>query len=110
LLWTWRYVERNALRAELVSKAEDWPWCSLRKRSNTPPPDWLDPGPIQLPENWLEIVNLAQTHNELEEFRKRMKVGAPFGCKEWLATTREHRGRPNLRNAKKEGQTPLTFT
>ena len=27
-----RYVERNALRANLVSRAEDWPWSSLARR------------------------------------------------------------------------------
>ena len=26
-----RYVERNALRANLVARAEDWPWSSLRR-------------------------------------------------------------------------------
>jgi putative transposase len=24
-----RYVERNAMRANLVDRAEDWRWCSL---------------------------------------------------------------------------------
>jgi putative transposase len=28
-----RYVERNALRAKLVKRAEDWPWGSLRART-----------------------------------------------------------------------------
>jgi putative transposase len=27
-----RYVERNALRAGLVRRAQDWPWCSLSER------------------------------------------------------------------------------
>jgi putative transposase len=38
-----RYVERNAQRAALVKKAEDWPWSSLR------PPPWQskeDPQPL----------------------------------------------------------------
>ena len=30
-----RYVERNALRAELMPRAEDWPWCIL-SRKQTP--------------------------------------------------------------------------
>src|SRR5665811_1829827 len=29
LLGVLRYVERNALRAELVARAEDWKWSSL---------------------------------------------------------------------------------
>jgi putative transposase len=27
-----RYVERNALRANLVARAQDWRWCSLWRR------------------------------------------------------------------------------
>jgi putative transposase len=30
-----RYVERNALRANFVKRAEDWPWCSLHPRVST---------------------------------------------------------------------------
>ena len=107
LLWTWRYVERNALRAALVTRAEDWRWCSLRKRMSPLPPHWLDGGSIPLPTNWTEIVNLAQTNAELDDFRRRMKVGQPFGSGEWIANTPAPRGRPNLRNSKKEGQTLL---
>ena len=32
LLRVCRYVERNALTAGLVRKAQDWPWCSLSRR------------------------------------------------------------------------------
>jgi putative transposase len=110
LFWAWRYVERNALRANLVSRAENWEWASLRKRISTPAPAWLDRGPISLPPDWTEIVNLAQTDTELEEFRRCMKVGKPFGSKEWLSATVPTRGRPNLRNAKKEGLTPSSHT
>jgi putative transposase len=31
-----RYVERNALRARLVGRAEDWAWCSLACRERRP--------------------------------------------------------------------------
>ena len=32
-----RYVERNAMRAGLVGRAEDWPWSSLWRRSQGEP-------------------------------------------------------------------------
>src|SRR4029078_1496257 len=32
-----RYVERNALRAKLVSAVRRWPWCSLAQRAADPP-------------------------------------------------------------------------
>ena len=36
-----RYVERNALRAGLVERAEDWPWGSLHHRARKAGgPDW----------------------------------------------------------------------
>jgi len=107
LFWAWRYVERNALRAELVSRAEDWQWCSLWRRMSKPAPQWLDRGPVSLPANWAEIVNVPQTKAEIEVFRNRMKEGKPFGRDEWLTTGDVTRGRPNLRNTKKEGLTPI---
>ncbi len=47
-----RYVERNGLRAGLVSRAEDWPWGSLHQRFCYAPgrkPEWaplLADGPV----------------------------------------------------------------
>jgi putative transposase len=106
LLWTWRYVERNALRAELVARAEDWQWNSLRRRMETPAVQWLDCGPVPLPPNWAEIVNVPQTPAEIERFRKRVKEGKPFGREDWIPSGETLRGRPNLRKTKKEGLTP----
>src|SRR6516162_7022302 len=58
LLAACRYVERNALRAGLVARAEAWPWGSLQQRlAGTPEPLLLDPGPIALPADWKAYVN-----------------------------------------------------
>lgn len=57
-LWAvWRYVERNARRAGLVSAAEHWRWSSLWLRQRTPLPAWLHAGPLALPADWVEHVN-----------------------------------------------------
>ncbi len=37
-----RYVERNALRAELVSRAQDWKWSSLPGWERGDPLLWRD--------------------------------------------------------------------
>ena len=58
LYWAWRYVERNALRANLVKRAQDWPWGSLGRRTLGPRPEWLDDGPVKLPSDWNDLVNL----------------------------------------------------
>src|SRR5713226_2761660 len=49
-----RYVERNALRAGLVKRAEDWRWGSLWRRAHTQavPPLELHPWPVPLPADW----------------------------------------------------------
>ena len=109
LLWTWRYVERNALRAELVCQgqktgrgaASEDEWKHLRRRGSIT-------GRVPLPPNWAEIVNVPQTNAEIEQFRKRMKEGKPFGRDEWLPGSEPLRGRPNLRKTKKEGLTPTS--
>ena len=37
LVTVWRYMERNALRVGMVTRAEDWPRCSLRRLAATAP-------------------------------------------------------------------------
>jgi len=41
-LWVCRYVERNALRAKLVNRAESWKWGSAWKRTNGKDKEFLD--------------------------------------------------------------------
>ena len=43
LLTVLRYVERNPLRAGLVTRAEAWNWSGLAKRVGGPLPEWLTP-------------------------------------------------------------------
>jgi putative transposase len=51
-----RYVERNALEAGKVDRAEAWPWCSAW--SGEPRGLFVaDEGPFVRPPNWLEILN-----------------------------------------------------
>jgi putative transposase len=52
-----RYVERNAVQANLVARAEDWPWCSAAQRAGCHTDLPMDDGPMELPSGWLEIVN-----------------------------------------------------
>ena len=82
-LWACRYVERNALRANLVERAENWRWSSLWQRQNNDCGPCLAPWPILIPDNWLEHVNSPQTFAELEAFRRALNLGQPFGGDEW---------------------------
>jgi REP-associated tyrosine transposase len=57
LLTACRYVERNPLRAGLVSRAEDWRWGSLWRRRNFCDQGFLSAWPVPLPTDWLDSVN-----------------------------------------------------
>jgi len=104
-----RYVERNALRARLVRRAEDWRWSSLyhRLRGDTDPlSHLLHDGPAELPDDWVERVNQPQTQAELEALRRSVHRGQPFGSEIWQARVAkelelEHTFRPLGRPKKK---------
>jgi len=78
-----RYVERNALRANLVERAEHWEWGSSRWRERGTPPVMLTPSPVPLPRAWLEFVNTPQTPAEVEAIRTALERQAPFGSQTW---------------------------
>jgi putative transposase len=67
-----RYVERNALRADLVARAEDWAWSSL--------PDWL------------ARVNEPLSVGDLQRLRHAVARGRPFGDEAWTRATAERLG------------------
>jgi putative transposase len=84
-----RYVERNALRANLVSKAQDWRWSSLWTR-----PDrrstigmMLSPWPVAMPARWTTWVNQVQTEAELAALRRSRDRGQPYGEARWTERT-----------------------
>lgn len=84
LLTVLRYVERNPLRAGLVSRAEDWPWSSLPVWLNPPLMPWLDPGPVPRPADWLEHVQTPHTEAELSALRRSVQRGSPYGGAAWV--------------------------
>jgi len=91
-LWTvLRYVERNALRAGLCARAEDWRWSSLARR--------LGPGAggpaladAALPPDWAAWVNEPQSAAELDLVRRSVNSGLPFGAPDWVRHFREPSG------------------
>jgi putative transposase len=84
-----RYVERNALRAKLVARAEDWRWSSLWRRQHPEgqPALALADWPVRMPEDWLDYVNGAETEAELQALRTSVCRGTPFGSASWQEET-----------------------
>src|SRR5689334_21382698 len=107
-----RYVERNAVRANLRKSAAKWPWCSPAKRAAGNLPAWLTPikdWPVEAPADWATRVDRPETPAELEAVRESLKRGRPLGDPRWqrrtaaklgLESTLRKRGRPRVRPAK----------
>jgi putative transposase len=83
----WRYVERNALRANLVQRAENWRWSSLWHRRHATNVPWLSEWPLAVPEGWLQYVTQVETVGELAALRRSVLRGAPFGDIAWQHQT-----------------------
>ena len=124
LLSVCRYVERNAARASLVARAEDWPWSSLWRWRNPSAAGareaaWsvglaLSPWPTpsgaavvgdgtRRPRAWLRQVNTPMSEAELAALRTAVQRGRPYGEPGWvermatrfdLASTLRRPGRP----------------
>jgi putative transposase len=82
-----RYVERNAARAGLVARAEDWEWSSLNWRMIDHPLVNPDPPPVALPDDWIARVNQPQTDAELDDLRNSIHRQRPTGESDWIETT-----------------------
>jgi putative transposase len=92
LLTVMRYVERNALRAGLVTRAEDWHWGSLKWRTGSSTALEIAPAPIALPDDWTGYVNSAQTTAEVDALRNCVNRQRPFGSERWAADAAERLG------------------
>jgi len=100
-----RYVERNAVRAKLVKRAEQWQWSSLWRWAQGDPKllAFLSDWPVKRPRQWVGWVNRPETASELEDLRCSAQRGRPFGSQGWvvriakrlsLESTLRPRGRP----------------
>jgi len=94
-----RYIERNALRAGLVRRAEDWRWGSLwrwlhRRTREREEEEWpvLSKWPVQRPRHWRALVNTALNDAEMQALRLCVQRGRPFGSERWAQATAQRLG------------------
>ena len=107
LLTVLRYVERNALRAEFVSRAEDWKWSSLPAWQRGSPLLWRGATAVRN-ERWLERVNEPLSAADLQRVRHSVSRGRPYGDESWTRETATRLGLESClrpRGRPRKGQT-----
>ncbi len=82
-----RYVERNALSAELVERAEDWRFGSLYNWNGGKCGVKLMKWPIHRPPGWIARVNQALNEKEEKQLQRAIKRSQPFGDQSWVEST-----------------------
>ena len=73
-----RYVERNAARADLCERADDWAWSSASAAGRglgIVIAEW----PIPRPPHWLDFVNASEPVTDLDFIRTQTACGEPVG-------------------------------
>jgi len=80
-----RYVERNAKRANIVQRAEEWKWSSVwrRERGSDEQKKVLSAWPIPPGKGYLGWLNTSQTEDEEKAIRRSIIKSIPFGDIEW---------------------------
>ena len=81
-----RYVERNAQRANLVTRAEQWRWSSVWRREKGTPQQkkLLSAWPVPQPEDYPSWLNKPQAIAEEEAIRKSITKNSPLGSDSWV--------------------------
>jgi putative transposase len=94
-----RYVERNPVRAGIVSKAEDYRWSSAAAHCGLRVDPLLSPDlPLigSIPD-WSVWLSVEQNPEELKFIRERTRTGRPCSSDEFARELEKKLGRPQLR-------------
>ena len=87
-----RYVERNALRANLVEAAESWRWGSLWRRVEQVRSPLLSVWPLPEARNWLQMASQPQAEGQVNATCKCIQRGRLFGGAAWFQRTGQSLG------------------
>ncbi|MES2135182.1 MAG: transposase [Patescibacteria group bacterium] len=80
-----RYVERNAKKANLVRRAENWKWSSVwrREEGTLEQKKILTEWPVSMPPHYLALLNEPQTKAEEDALERSIAKNIPFGSEKW---------------------------
>jgi putative transposase len=86
LLAVIKYIERNAVRAKLAKRCEDWRWGSAWRRAfgTAEQKKLLDSLPTELPDRYLQWVNAIDREEDLKAIRASVNKSTPYGKGRWI--------------------------
>ena len=103
------YVALNPVRARLVSKAEDWPWSSVRAHLTGQDDELVRVQPVL--DRIADFAGLVRTDADDPVFaalRAAEQTGRPLGTSDFIADLEKRLGRPIARRA--PGRKPILRT
>jgi putative transposase len=86
LLTVLRYVERNAKRAKLVKRAEQWQWSSVwrREEGTAEQKKLLSAWTTTMPKDYLKLLNKPLTSVDEETLERSEEKSIPYGTDAWI--------------------------
>ncbi|MDI6845496.1 MAG: transposase [Candidatus Saccharicenans sp.] len=100
-----RYVERNPVRAGLVSHPEEYRWSSARAHVLNIEDKVLSPIPLACRvEDWKKYLDETECEHDLKAFRRSNRNGLPLGSKTFIKRLEAELG-INLGGRNKKGDT-----
>lgn len=87
LLTVLKYIERNPVRAKIVSKPGAWKWGSAHRRihGTAKHKELLAELPVDLPKNYRSWINISEPSEDLDTIRHSVNNAVPYGRVEMLS-------------------------
>ncbi len=86
LLAVIKYVERNAVRAKLARRPEEWRWGSAWRRihGTAEQKRLLDESPVGFPDDYMKWINAEGKESDLQIIRNSVNKSVPYGRDTWV--------------------------
>jgi putative transposase len=99
-----RYVELNPVRAGLAATAQDWRWSSARGNLSLISDPLIDKKDTRHPlvSDWREFLSEPVVERELEQLRRRTRVGRPSGDSDFIDRIEAKSGRSVRKRLRKK--------
>jgi putative transposase len=89
-----RYIERNPVRAGIVTRAEDYPWSSARAHVKRTPDPLLSERAMKMGiANWSRFLGQKDADEDIKKLTDREHTGRPLGNEDFVKRLEQMTGR-----------------